>query len=146
MANPKATCIVCGSPMKWVKRGGQMPRTITTNYDGSCADCGAALPAGSKARYYGRGKLYGVTCHGDSTDTDNGDDYSFGGRCEDYPCCGHGPPPMGDGGGCPVQTRSGPRYKCVLCGALMPPGRTSSICDGYHSRESVDRAMEDDDY
>ena len=21
--------------------------------------------------------------------------------CEDYPCCGHGPPPMGDGGGCP---------------------------------------------
>jgi len=46
-------------------------------------------------------------------------------RCEDYPCCGHGPPPMGDGGGCPD---SDGRYDCVLCGAKLPVGASSSIC------------------
>lgn len=45
--------------------------------------------------------------------------------CEDYPCCGHGPPPMGDGGGCPDEQG---RFRCVLCEALMPAGATSSIC------------------
>ena len=47
-----------------------MYRNLITKYDGSCADCGAELPAGSKARYYGRGRLYGVDCHEDTAKTD----------------------------------------------------------------------------
>lgn len=46
-------------------------------------------------------------------------------RCEDYPCCGHGPPPQGDGGGCPDEEG---RFRCVECGRLMSRGVTSSIC------------------
>ena len=40
-----------------------MASTIVTRYAGECADCGAELPAGSVARYYGRGTLYGTECH-----------------------------------------------------------------------------------
>ncbi len=46
-------------------------------------------------------------------------------RCEDYPCCGHGPPPMGDGGGCPDEEG---RFNCVLCGRKLPRGASSAIC------------------
>ena len=38
--------------------------TITAKYEGRCADCGAMLPVGAKARYYGRGIMYGITCMG----------------------------------------------------------------------------------
>lgn len=44
-------------------------------------------------------------------------------RCEDYPCCGHGP--QGDGGSCP--DKSG-RFGCVECGKKMPKTASSSIC------------------
>lgn len=40
-----------------------MSRTIVTRYPGHCSDCGADLPAGSSVRYYGRGTMYGTTCH-----------------------------------------------------------------------------------
>ena len=40
-----------------------MPRIITTKYPGNCADCGADIPEGAAARYYGRGRIYGVGCH-----------------------------------------------------------------------------------
>jgi hypothetical protein len=46
-------------------------------------------------------------------------------RCEDYPCCGHGPEPYGDGGGCPD---SEGRFNCVLCGRKLPKRATSAIC------------------
>lgn len=47
-------------------------------------------------------------------------------RCEDFPACGHGPPPMGDGGGCPDEDG---RFRCVMgCGTLMPRDARSSIC------------------
>jgi hypothetical protein len=47
-------------------------------------------------------------------------------RCEDYPCCGHGPASTGgDGGGCPDEDG---RYKCVLCQATLEKGARSSIC------------------
>jgi len=49
-----------------------MYRNLITKYDGSCADCGSELPAGSKARYYGRGRLYGIDCHEDAARTDSG--------------------------------------------------------------------------
>lgn len=48
-------------------------------------------------------------------------------RCEDYPCCGHGPPPYGDGGGCPD---SEGRFKCVLCHDTLEKNARSSICNG----------------
>lgn len=40
-----------------------MGRIITLKYQGVCADCGAMLPVGSKARWYGRGRVYGLHCH-----------------------------------------------------------------------------------
>jgi hypothetical protein len=43
-----------------------MPRTITLKYDGTCRDCGAELLAGTIARYYGRGRIYGTECHEDT--------------------------------------------------------------------------------
>jgi len=62
--------------------------------------------------------------------------------CEDYPCCGHGPEPLGDGGGCPDEKG---RYKCVLCGRLMAVGATSAICDRCkNSSRVMRRAMEED--
>ena len=53
--------------------------------------------------------------------------------CEDYPCCGHGPPPMGDGGGCPD---SQGRFRCVECGARLPKRARSSICERCLTRRS----------
>jgi len=56
-------------------------------------------------------------------------------QCEDYPCCGHGPPPLGDGGGCPTQYADGTeRWPCAQCGVLMPVGHPTAICEGCHER------------
>ncbi len=41
------------------------------------------------------------------------------GRCEDYPCCGHGE------GGCPD---SNGNFGCAQCGATLPPNSHSSLC------------------
>ena len=38
-------------------------RIIKLKYSAKCRECGADLPVGSRARYYGRGKIYGVDCH-----------------------------------------------------------------------------------
>ena len=46
-------------------------KTITLKYQTRCADCGASLPAGSKGKWYGRGRVYGIGCHTDAPD------YSF---------------------------------------------------------------------
>ena len=62
--------------------------------------------------------------------------------CEDYPCCGHGPPPLGDGGGCPDEKG---RFDCVLCGRKLPRGATSSICDRPHPRELVEQSTYDEE-
>ncbi len=45
-------------------------------------------------------------------------------RCEDFPCCGH------ELGCCPDYDSSGKQLnmKCT-CGATLPIGRKSSICD-----------------
>jgi len=44
-------------------------------------------------------------------------------RCEDYPCCGHGP--AGDGGACPDEQG---RFKCIGCGRHYKP-TGSSYCN-----------------
>jgi hypothetical protein len=38
-------------------------KIITLRYPATCRDCGAALQKGDRARYYGRGRVYGVDCH-----------------------------------------------------------------------------------
>lgn len=63
-------------------------------------------------------------------------------RCEDYPCCGHGPPPWGDGGGCPDEEG---RFDCVLCGRKLPQDVTSSICAECRFSPSTFADFEDDD-
>ena len=58
-------------------------------------------------------------------------------RCEDYPCCGHGPAPLGDGGGCPrtdPDTGAIEAWPCAQCGAWLPRGATSSLCGGCLGR------------
>ena len=52
--------------VKKLRRGG---RRITLKYSGTCADCGAFLPVGATARWYGRGRVYGLTCHANSAET-----------------------------------------------------------------------------
>lgn len=47
-------------------------RTIKLRWSATCRDCGAALEVGDTARYYGRGRVYGVNCHdreGNRTET-----------------------------------------------------------------------------
>ena len=61
-------------------------------------------------------------------------------RCEDYPCCGHGPPPLGDDGGCPDAEG---RFDCVLCGRKLARRATSSICADC-GRRGVYRDEEND--
>ena len=46
-----------------------MVRNITLKYAGYCQDCSAPLPVGSKAKWYGRGKVYGIGCHAASPKT-----------------------------------------------------------------------------
>ncbi len=43
-----------------------MARIIALRYEAQCADCGAPLIAGDRARYYGKGRVYGVDCHSKS--------------------------------------------------------------------------------
>lgn len=40
-----------------------MAKKLTLKRDAVCADCGAALPAGTIARYYGPKHIYGLECH-----------------------------------------------------------------------------------
>lgn len=86
---------------------------ITLKRDGTCADCGASLPAGTRARWYRNGTVFGLDCHekGDArpkrarrgrsagaraSHYDPRGVYSVDGRflgtagprCEDAPCCG----------------------------------------------------------
>ncbi len=93
-------------------------RVIRLKFAGTCADCGAHLPVGAPARWYGRGKVYGTECHGEKPGTRRGgmtayelgeaaargeiseeraewivarmveNDRGPGGTCEDAPCCG----------------------------------------------------------
>jgi hypothetical protein len=40
-----------------------MAATITLSIPATCTECGAALPAGSSARYYSANHIYGIGCH-----------------------------------------------------------------------------------
>jgi len=40
-----------------------MPRIISLRRAAKCADCGADLPVGARAKWYRNGAVYGVTCH-----------------------------------------------------------------------------------
>ena len=93
-------------------------KVITLKFEGRCADCGATLPVGPRAKWYGRGRVYGIGCHTKETSKapslratgyregeplgltysrlDRYGVYSHDGTklgstcgCEDYPCCGH---------------------------------------------------------
>ena len=81
-----------------------MARTITLKFPGTCRDCGTKLAVGELARWYGRGRIYGIGCHpkpGEAADGLHWDSRRGGavrgdGMCEDAPCCGCcGVNPMG---------------------------------------------------
>jgi hypothetical protein len=69
--------------------------------------------------------------------------------CEDYPCCGHGPPPLGDDGGCPhVYDDGKERWPCAGCGALLPWKNNSALCAAcvqrVHNDERLPLDVDDD--
>ena len=90
-----------------------MAKTIRLKYPGTCVDCGSRLTSGTRARWFGRGRVSGLECHeraghdvGEAGDSGlvrvPGDNRVFartrrglragyentGVRCEDAPCCG----------------------------------------------------------
>ena len=78
-----------------------MIRTITLKYAGHCTECSAPLPKGTRARWSGRGRVFGLACHAPAAakpapDVDDAGIRWVAGRggvrangmCEDAPCCG----------------------------------------------------------
>jgi hypothetical protein len=73
-----------------------MVKTITLKFAGTCKACGASLPVGAKARWTGRGRVFGLSCHSaDAAATDDiglrwerGRAVQANGLCEDAPACG----------------------------------------------------------
>jgi hypothetical protein len=59
--------------------------TITLKRAAHCKQCGAALPIGSRAKWYRNGDVYGLNCH--SRKSDAGPD---GYQGEDYVCSDRG--------------------------------------------------------
>lgn len=62
-------------------------------------------------------------------------------RCEDFPCCGHGP------GGCPDYDKSGRQLnmRCT-CGAILPLNNRVSICDTCLRQMAIEDGEFPDDY
>lgn len=60
-----------------------MKKTITLKFAGKCRDCGFELPAGSRARWYGKGRVYCADGHKGEVK-----EIEYRGSCEDAPCCG----------------------------------------------------------
>jgi hypothetical protein len=61
-------------------------KVIQLKYAGTCRDCQAALPAGTTAKWYGKGKVYCAGEHGGAKrELTWKEKY---GQCEDAPCCG----------------------------------------------------------
>lgn len=44
-----------------------MAKLMILRHDAECKACGEFLPAGTKAKWYGRGIVYGIGCHGSRT-------------------------------------------------------------------------------
>lgn len=76
-------------------------RFITLKYAGNCADCGAHLDVGTRAKWYGRGRVYGLDCHDRDSSMSRGAAMST---------------PFANPGG-KSALRAGPRrYPCPTCG------------------------------
>jgi len=74
-----------------------MAKVINLKFAGKCADCGAHLPKGTRAKYYGRGRVYGLYCHPKPAEREAESEFKrSNGACEDAPCCGCCGP-QGDG-------------------------------------------------
>jgi hypothetical protein len=59
-------------------------RIIKLKRAATCHDCGAHIPAGTQARWYRSGAVYGLTCHGQQTASAL--DHKQRASGEDYPC------------------------------------------------------------
>ena len=76
-------------------KGGLHGRTIIAKYPGVCRDCGTDISKGDTIRWYGRGQVYGTTCHEQVTQVLHAGRPPVG-RCEDAPCCGCCPDSSGE--------------------------------------------------
>jgi len=51
-------------------------KKITLKWPARCADCAAALAPGTEAKFYGRGRIYGISCHAKPASSDANADAS----------------------------------------------------------------------
>ena len=58
-------------PMQQKERRAVAARIIL-KFPATCRDCGASLQPGQPAKYYGRGRVYGIECHSKPTTEDTG--------------------------------------------------------------------------
>jgi hypothetical protein len=85
-----------------------MKKQITLKYSAECRECGSYLPAGSRANYYNKNHIYGLSCHSGELKEKDGNlvdskgnigwvittasgaevFQNYKGRCIDAPCCG----------------------------------------------------------
>jgi hypothetical protein len=114
-----------------------MAKTITLQYPATCADCGASLPTGTRARWYGHGRVYGLTCHGRS-----GVSAATSGAVYD-PIREHGGAGFADPGGRSAlraaSSRNPRNLPCPTCGrpnVLTPADRAA----GYQCNACADEA------
>lgn len=59
---------------------------ITLKRAGVCRECGAQLPAGTRASWYRNGAVYGLNCHAKNGAAVDRKTRAAGGSHEDYPC------------------------------------------------------------
>jgi hypothetical protein len=109
-----------------------MARTINLKFEAKCADCGATLPVGSRARFYGRGKVYGIGCHAKPARLASGPVEGYDRDTGDYRI--HFADPGGNSA-LRAATRSNPRnLPCPTCkqpNRLTPADRAAGYqCDG----------------
>lgn len=68
-----------------------MFRTITARFRGTCKRCDGPIAVGTRIRFGGRGRTYHLLADCPGAESGHADrEPSYGGRCEDAPCCGHG--------------------------------------------------------
>jgi len=55
---------------KWPAKALEKGQIITLKYPGKCKQCKAPLFPGDLARWYGKGRIYGLHCHNGGTAND----------------------------------------------------------------------------